>query len=195
MNRCEQWAKIATWSVHRHHRAWQEIRAVTGKDVSAEQLAARRVDDEFDPPPAISNRSRLAGTSYVESPHLDLMAGFSRFWLGKTNARELRVGERRTGHYAVVGAPFGSIKHVGHGLRGLVGRNVREHEPPNRVADRIDVRHGCSQLGVDDDATRRQLDADLLQPEILNSRPTPRSNEHSVTLHDTTIPAVHSDPV
>src|SRR6266508_3221577 len=111
MDRGEQRLKRARRRVHRDQRTRQEVGAVTGEDVRAEDLAAAVVEHELDPSATVAERTRLAALADVVAAHLHLVAAGERLLLGQPDAGELGAGEDRARNHPVVGPQRGAVEH------------------------------------------------------------------------------------
>ena len=87
--------------------------------------------------------------------------------------RRIREGDPRNG--AVVGRGI-TAREVRRRHSCLVLPDVREHRDPGHVADRPDVL-ARAQAAVDLDPTPRDLDVEVIEPETLDVRPSPRRNQ------------------
>src|SRR6266508_746610 len=202
MDRGEQRLKRARRRVHRDHRTRQEVGAVTGEDVRAEDLAAAVVEHELDPSATVAERARLAALADVVAAHLHLVAAGERLLLGQPDAGELGAGEDRARNHPVVGPQRGAVEHVRDRDRRLVGGDVREHPAADRVSDRVHVRQGRAQLLVDLDPGRAAFDSHLLESEPIDDggaadaeqEPVARDALAAAGEDDAGTPAVELDP-
>src|SRR5204863_2625605 len=101
---------------------------------------------------------------------------------GEADAGDLRVGVDRAGNAAVVDDGVVAQRVLGRDLAFAEG-GVRELPVAGAVADRVDVRLGRAAVLVGGDALPLvELDADLLEAEILHGWPAPGRDEHQVGL-------------
>ena len=74
--------------------------------------------------------------------------------------------------------PLPGEEHVAHGAHAFVPGGVGEQVPTGDVADRVDRLDRRSPATVDGDAAGTDVDADVLEPEIVDVRaPTDRDED------------------
>src|SRR5690606_37097706 len=166
----------------RERELGQELGRVGADEVAAEELAVRRVGDELDEPGRVAEAVRLAVRHEREGRDLDVVALVARLLLGETEARDLRLAERRARHHAVVAEREGLGAADGLGRDDALRlRDVREHELRGDVADRVDVLDVGAHDVVDrDGAALGELDAGVLEAEALDVGGEADGHEHLV---------------
>src|SRR6185437_10751400 len=102
------------------------------------------------------------------------------------------VGVDRARDAAVVDDQVVAQRVLGRDL-ALAESGVRELPVAGAVPDRVDVRHRRAPVLVGRDALAGvELDADLLEPEVLDGRPTAGRDEYQVGLDDLAAAEVHA---
>src|SRR5206468_2072562 len=157
-----------------------QVRGARAQDVEADDAIAPRVGEHLHAALGLAEAAGAAVGHEGEGPHPHLEPAARGVLLGEPDARQLGPG--------VDDARDGVVVHVageaGHQLdRGdafLLGL-VREHGPPDRVADRVHARHaGLEALVHRDAAAFVERDARLAGAEALHVRPAADRDQDDV---------------
>src|SRR5262245_23830516 len=182
--------------VDRHDARLDEVGHVRPHHDDAEQLPVAGLMDRFHPADGLVLHDGPRVGDPRKHPGGDVVAILlTSFRFREPDARYLRIRVDRTGNRAVVDDGFMAACVLRRDL-ALSERGVRQLPVAGAVADRVDVRHGGAAVLVGRDSLALvELDADRLETETLDRRPSADANEHQVALDRLTVTEMDSQAV